>query len=111
MGEGARERSQTDGMMSLAKSSPSSKARSRAKSEQAIQNRSAWDDRHHLLHSRDNPGRPLGEKDFFDRPRDLRVVLPVGHDGLSEPFERQPSLHFLHIRESPKMQRLRTQSG
>ena len=35
----------------------------------------------------------------------------MGHDGLSEPFERQPSLHFLHIRESPKMQRLRTQSG
>merc|ERR1719353_2414440 len=36
--------------------------------------------------------------------------MPHGHDGMSEPFERQPSLHFLHMHESPKMAKLRANS-
>merc|ERR1719313_1853751 len=55
--------------------------------------------------------KPNGERDYFDRPRDLRIVVPEGHDGISEPFERTPSLHWLRYTESPKMQKLRAQSG
>jgi hypothetical protein len=63
------------------------------------------------MFSRDNPNKPHGERDYFDRPRDLRIVVPEGHDGISEPFERTPSLHWLKYQESPKMQKIRTGSS
>jgi hypothetical protein len=62
------------------------------------------------MFSRDNHIKPNGERDYFDRPRDLRIAVPEGHDGISEPFERTPSLHWLKYTESPKMQKLRAQS-
>merc|ERR1719201_1038262 len=81
---------------------------SRMDSESKMRSRAEWNDRHHLMFSRDNHIKPNGERDYFDRPRDLRIAVPEGHDGISEPFERTPSLHWLKYTESPKMQRLRS---
>merc|ERR1719389_60819 len=65
--------------------------------------RPAWDSRHHLVFSKENPNCPRGQRDYFDRPRDLRIVVPEGHDGIANPFELRPSLHWLKYQESPKM--------
>jgi hypothetical protein len=81
---------------------------SRSDSESKMRARPDWNDRHHLMMSRDNHMIPNGQRDYFDRPRDLRITVPEGHDGISEPFERNPSLHWLKYTESPKMQRLRS---
>jgi hypothetical protein len=65
--------------------------------------RPAWDSRHHLVFSKENRNCPRGQRDYFDRPRDLRIVVPEGHDGIANPFELRPSLHWLKYQESPKM--------
>jgi len=62
-----------------------------------------WDNRHHLVFSKENPNCPRGQRDYFDRPRDLRIVVPEGHDGIANPYELRPSLHWLKYQESPKM--------
>jgi len=67
--------------------------------------RKAWDDRHHLVFGRENAIHPKGQRDYFDRPRELRIVCPEGHDGLATPYELRPSLHWLKYHESPKMSR------
>jgi hypothetical protein len=33
----------------------------------------------------------------------------MGHDGISDPFERCPSLHYLHYKESPKWSKMQLQ--
>merc|ERR1719331_3793325 len=65
--------------------------------------RPGWDSRHHLTFSKENPNCPRGQRDYFDRPRDLRIVVPEGHDGIANPYELRPSLHWLKYQESPKM--------
>jgi hypothetical protein len=65
--------------------------------------RPGWDSRHHLVFSKENANCPRGQRDYFDRPRDLRIVVPEGHDGIANPFELRPSLHWLKYQESPKM--------
>jgi hypothetical protein len=65
--------------------------------------RPGWDSRHHLVFSKENPNCPRGQRDYFDRPRDLRIVVPEGHDGIANPYELRPSLHWLKYQESPKM--------
>jgi len=84
----------------------------------SITERPAWDERHHLAFSRENHKLTRGERDYFDRPKDLRLKfdggMSMGHDGISDPFERSPSLHYLHYRDSPKwnaQKKLRSESS
>jgi hypothetical protein len=69
-----------------------------------VASRPKWDDRHHLVFSRENGNHPMGQRDFFDRPRELRLKVE-GEDGISKPYENRPSLHWLKYQESPKMNR------
>jgi len=85
--------------------------RVRAYSSDAVHNRPGWDDRHHLLFARENQRHPKGQRDYFDRPRDLRICVPHGHDGISTPYELRPSLHWLKYSESPKMAAVRAVNG